>query len=299
MKSFFISLLFLSSLGLKASYQAKHVRIYIGNGVSPFCRQMWVYRLRNHLRQTTLLANFDSCFDFCEIIKTVQEKKNGLLVVPGGTALHIGLKFTIALEKEGLTKEEFLTSFKKNNWSYLGSCAGAYFAAESCSAELLNLDDNSDISFNSEKTENWTGLSFYRGHLHSLFKYKMPLKDARKAFAGAKALEVTGTHFPSMWIGGPNLNKLPGKKIFTDTEGNTLAVNLEIEEGKAPIILIVIHPEFTIGLVKKAHTLKGYPKEELEKHDISGEAESKLVETILSQFFGHEPPSGPSSQSLL
>lgn len=287
MKPLIYTFLLLCCFPLSASsspkpFQAKLVHVYVGPGTSEICRQSWMQRvrifLRAHGKDSIPMEGFQ---DFSELIKKIKEETNGLLLVPGGKAFAMGLNFHSALEKARMTQKDFKSLFNVQSWSYLGNCAGAYFAAQSSSAEIVHLDEETKGSFNSRDLKEWKSLSLLSMHLHSLVPYKTALQDVTRAWSGGKALYVSEFDAYSMWIGGPNLNEVKGEALFSDERGNTLAINAQ-QEGCPPVIIMNIHPEFSDGVLKHVHKTKGYPEEELGKH--KPKRETEMVYSILSKL---------------
>ena len=288
MKSLIYTFLLLCCFPLLASssprpFQAKLVRFYVGPGTSQICRQSWIQRVRIFLRASGKdSVSMEGFQDFSELIKEIKETTDGLLLVPGGKALAMGFEFHRALKEAKMTQKDFRSLFKDQNWSYLGNCAGAYFAATSSSAEIVHLDAETEGSFDSRELDGWRSLSLLPTHLHSLFPYETAVYNEAISWSGGKALYVSNFDAYSMWIGGPNLNKVKGELLFSDDHDNILALNLR-KKCEAPVIIMNIHPEFSEGVLKFVHKSKGYPKEMLLMHD--SRKETDLTRFILSHFF--------------
>lgn len=289
MKIFFIVpfLFFFSCKLLQASSKTEFVRIYMGTGSNPTSCGAWGKRIRAYVQEKKIKCDFAFVSSFSEIIQDIKTHKNGLLVIPGGSASSMRFHYGTTLKSQGLDHKNLLKLFLSNHWSYLGCCAGAYFAARSFSVDLVILEGKGDTLtedqrfFRSLSFGNRVNLELFPDHLHSLFPFKA---GVGKEFYGARALECKETGGHILWHGGPNLNTVSGEKFFTSTKGDTLAIKAS-SPSEGSIVLLSVHPEFEPETLAYLSRKYSYHPSELKKHDPRGSPEKSMISRVLSEFF--------------
>ena len=111
------------------------VFVYTGPGTSQFC----VTEIKNSLKTLVPELKIISIENAKILVDVLQEVCKGVLVMPGGR----DKPYQENLSGKGI---EIIKNFVKRGGSYLGICAGAYFASDRVEFEI-----GSDIEVNEER----------------------------------------------------------------------------------------------------------------------------------------------------